>query len=52
MTWFSIELSAWTSVPEWNNQEVQMGLEEDAAVDESGRASWVLSRQTQFHLVR
>jgi hypothetical protein len=52
MTWFSIELSAWTPVPEWNNQEVQMGLEEDAAVDESGRASWVLSRQTEFHLVR
>ena len=52
MTWFSIELSAWTPVPEWNNQEVQMGLEEDAAVDAEGHASWVLSRQTEFHLVR
>jgi len=52
MTWFSIELSAWTPVPEWNNQEVQMALEEDAAVDAAGHASWVLSRQTEFHLVR
>lgn len=52
MSWFSIELSAWTPVPEWNNQEVQMGLEEDAAVDASGHASWVLSHQTEFHLVR
>ena len=52
MTWFSIELSAWTNVPEWNNQEVQMALEEDAAVDAAGHASWVLSRQTEFHLVR
>ena len=31
MSWFSIELSSFTNVPEWNNQEVQMGLEEDAA---------------------
>jgi hypothetical protein len=52
MTWFSIELSAWAPVPEWKNQEVQMGLEEDAAVDASGKADWVLSRQTEFHLVR
>ena len=52
MTWFSIELSAWTPVPEWNNQEVQMALEEDAAVDAAGHALWVLSRQTEFHLVR
>ena len=51
-SWFSIELSARTAVPEWNNQEVQMGLEEDAAVDASGRASWVLARQTEFRLVR
>ena len=52
MSWFSIELSAFTNVPEWNNQEVQMGLEEDAALDAEGKASWVLSRQTEFHLVR
>ena len=52
MSWFSIELSAWTPVPEWKDQEMQMGLEEDAAVDASGHAAWVLSRQTEFHLVR
>jgi len=51
VSWFSIELSAWTNVPEWNNQEVQMGLEEDAGVDAAGHASWILSRQTEFHLV-
>ena len=51
-TWFSIELSAWAQVPEWNNQEVQMGLEEDAVVDAAGHPAWVLSRQTEFHLVR
>ena len=50
-TWFSIELSAWTPVPEWDNQEVQMGLEEDAFVDAAGKAHWVLSRQTEFHLI-
>ncbi len=52
MSWFSIELSAWTPVPEWNNQVVQMALEEDAGVDAAGHASWILSRQTEFHLVR
>jgi hypothetical protein len=52
MSWFSIELSAWTDVPEWKNQEVQMGLEEDVALDAEGKAAWVLSRQTEFHLVR
>jgi hypothetical protein len=48
-TWFSIELSAWTSVAEWNGQEVQMGLEEDASVDPAGQASWVMPRQAEFH---
>jgi hypothetical protein len=52
MTWFSIELSTWSQVAEWNNQEVQMGLEEDAALDAEGRASWVIPRQTKFHLVK
>jgi Metallopeptidase family M24 len=52
VSWFSIELSAWDRVPEWNNQEVQMGLEEDATVDAAGNAAWALSRQTEFHLVK
>lgn len=51
-SWFSIELSAWSKVPEWDSQEVQMGLEEDAIVDADGKPSWVLNQQTKFHLVR
>jgi Xaa-Pro aminopeptidase len=51
-TWFSIELSATTPVPEWNNQPLWVGEEEDAVVDEQGRISWVLRRQTEYHLVK
>jgi hypothetical protein len=50
-SWFSIELEATTPVPEWSNKPVFMGLEEDAALDEKGNISWVLKRQTDFHLV-
>ena len=51
-TWFSIELAARTPIPEWNNQELWVGQEEDAAIDEEGRIAWALRRQTQYHLVR
>ena len=51
-TWFSIELSATTPVPEWGGKELWVGAEEDAVIDESGKVSWVLKRQTEFHLVR
>lgn len=51
-SWFSIELSAFHPVPEWGNQEVQIGLEEDAYVDSKGQSHWVLKRQTEYHLVR
>jgi Xaa-Pro aminopeptidase len=51
-SWFAIELAASTPVPEWNNQELWVGQEEDAALDEQGRIHWVLKRQTEFHLVR
>jgi len=51
-TWFSIELQATTPVPEWNDQPLRSAQEEDVTVDESGRVSWVLSRQTKYHLVR
>jgi Xaa-Pro aminopeptidase len=51
-TWFSIELSATTPVPEWNGQALWVGEEEDAAIDEQGRISWVLRRQTEYHLVK
>ena len=50
--WFSIELQATTKVPEWNGQPVRSAQEEDAVVDGSGKVSWALKRQTQFHLVR
>jgi Xaa-Pro aminopeptidase len=50
-TWFSIELQATTPVPEWGGQRLRSAQEEDAALDESGAVSWVLSRQTRYHLV-
>jgi hypothetical protein len=50
--WFAIELSVRTPVPEWNNQELWVGQEENAAIDEQGQRAWVLRRQTDYHLVR
>jgi Xaa-Pro aminopeptidase len=51
-TWFSIELGARTKVPEWDNQELFVGQEEDAAIDADGKIAWVLRRQTNYHLVK
>ena len=51
-SWFSIELQATTPVPEWDGQKLQVAQEEDAVLDEQGKMSWVLKRQTEFHLVR
>ncbi len=51
-SWFSIELSTRSPVPEWNNQEVNVPLEEDAAIDANGKIYWVLRRQTSYHLVK
>lgn len=51
-SWFAIELSASTAVPEWDNQELWVGQEENAVIDEQGRISWVLKRQTEFHLIK
>ena len=51
-TWFSIELQATTPVPEWGGQELEVALEEDAVLDEQGKMSWVLRRQSAFHLVK
>ncbi|MBP1600546.1 MAG: hypothetical protein H6Q06_697 [Acidobacteria bacterium] len=51
-TWFSIELSVRAPVPEWGGQELFIGAEEDITVDADGKASWVLPRQTAYHLVR
>lgn len=51
-TWFSIELSSRTPVPEWGGQELFVGMEEDAMVGPDGKVSWILRRQEKFHLVR
>jgi Xaa-Pro aminopeptidase len=51
-TWYSIELEATSPVPEWNGQKVRSAQEEDAVVAEDGTVSWVLDRQTRYHLVR
>lgn len=51
-TWFSIELQATTPVAEWGGQRVRSAQEEDAALDADGKISWVLERQTRYHLVR
>lgn len=51
-TWFSIELESKTAVPEWGNQKVQVALEEDAILDEQGKMSWVLKRQSEYHLIK
>jgi len=51
-TWFSIELQATTPIPEWDGQELEVALEEDAVLDEKGDMSWVLRRQNAFHLVK
>jgi Xaa-Pro aminopeptidase len=50
-TWYSIELSARTPVPEWGGQELWVGQEEDAVLTEQGVMQWVLKRQTEYHLV-
>jgi len=51
-TWFSIELSITTNVPEWDGQEVWIGQEEDAILDSQGKIRWVLERQKEFHLIK
>ena len=50
-TWFSIELQATTSVPEWNNKKVRSAQEEEAFVNANGQVSWVLPRQYRFHVI-
>jgi Xaa-Pro aminopeptidase len=50
--WHSIELGARTPVPEWGGQELFVGQEEDAVMDEAGKMNWVLWRQTKYHLIK
>lgn len=51
-TWFSIELSSRTPVPEWGGESLFVGMEEDAMVGPDGKIHWVLGRQERFHLIR
>ena len=50
-TVFSIELNVRATVPEWNNQDVQIALEQDAAFTKSG-ARFLDRRQTELHLIK
>jgi Xaa-Pro aminopeptidase len=49
-TAWSIELSAKARVPEWNNQEVEFRLEEDAFFD-GAQIAYLDGRQSKFHLI-
>ncbi len=51
-TWFAVELSATTPVAEWGGQPVVVYEEEDAGLDAAGATHWILTRQTDFLLVR
>ncbi|HSA96771.1 MAG TPA: M24 family metallopeptidase [Acidobacteriota bacterium] len=50
-TVFSIELNVRAAVPEWNNQEVQIALEQDAVFMKSG-ARFLDRRQTELYLIK
>jgi Xaa-Pro aminopeptidase len=49
-TVYSIELNIRAPVPEWDNQEVRIALEEDAALV-GGTLRWLDGRQEALHLV-
>ena len=50
-TCYSIELNVMAAVPEWDGQDVQFALEQDAVFDRNG-PRFLDVRQTSFHLVR
>ena len=50
--WYSSELQATTTVPEWGGQQVRMAMEEDFFVGRDGKPRWALKRQEKLHLVR
>jgi Xaa-Pro aminopeptidase len=51
-SWFAIELQATSRVPEWDGQPLRSMQEEDAVLNEDGTMSWILNRQTEYHIVR
>jgi Xaa-Pro aminopeptidase len=50
--WYSIELQATTSVPEWGGQPVRMAQEEDAVIGANGRTTWAIKRQDRLFLIK
>jgi len=50
-TVYSIELNVRASVPEWDNQDILIGLEQDAAFTKAG-TFFLDRRQTELHLIR
>jgi hypothetical protein len=50
-TCYSIELNTKVNIPEWENQEVMIALEEDAAFTKSG-ISFIDGRQTKLFLIK
>ncbi len=50
-TCYSIELNIKASVPEWNGQEVQIALEEDAVFSRAG-IFFIDGRQTRLYLIK
>jgi len=50
-TVFSIELNVRAAVPEWNNQDVQIALEQDAAFTKPG-PRFLDRRQTELYLIK
>ncbi|MDD8031079.1 MAG: M24 family metallopeptidase [Acidobacteriota bacterium] len=49
-TCYAIELNCRSKVPEWGNQEVVIGLEQDASFTKEG-VIYLDGRQTKFHLI-
>jgi hypothetical protein len=49
-TCYSIELNVKRDVPEWDDQEVLFGLEEEAVLA-GNQVRWLSGRQTAFHLI-
>ena len=50
-TAYAIEFSSTSAVPEWGNQDVWIGYEEDALFTETG-CRFIDGRQTKFYLIR
>jgi len=50
-TCYAIELNVRVRIPEWDNQEIVMALEEDAAFTSRG-TRFLDGRQTQYHLIQ